>query len=69
MQIQKSDGSVIPKKDRTPQEHPELIPSAENELVANSDEADLLNDRTPAGDMGPEESEIKRGPTNDEASY
>ena len=66
MPIQNPDGSPVPKKD---QGHSELIPSEDNELVAKADDADMLQDRTSAGDMGPEDAETKRGSTKDEASY
>ena len=38
------------------------VPDPENPLVERFDEADPLNDRTPAGDSGPEDAEKKKGP-------
>lgn len=67
LEIQASPGKG-PKKNPEEEEH-DLLHSEENPLVAKSDEADPLNDRTPAGDMGPEDHENKRGSTKDEASY
>ena len=49
------------------QENKELVrgkqvPDEQNPMVEHFDEADPLNDRTPAGDSGPEDAEKKKGP-------
>ena len=49
---------------------PNTEQSNSNALTDGVDEGDLLNDRTPAGDRGPEDSEQKKGSASDsQASY
>lgn len=48
-----------PEKEEVHQQH---TPDPANPLVERFDEADPLNDRTPAGDRGPEDAEKKKGP-------
>jgi hypothetical protein len=59
--MDKSEKDIRPTADNQQIRQPR-VPDEENPLLEKFDEADPVNDRTPAGDSGPEDAEKKKGP-------
>jgi hypothetical protein len=45
------------------------MPDPQNPMVEKMDEADPLQDRSPAGDSGPEDAEKKKGPAPESTTF